>query len=234
LTFGAVASALNTSPVTVNSGGTFGGTGSVLGSTVTVESGGTLAPGASVGTLTVGNATIDGKLLIEYSGNTIDLLNVASGFLDITNATVDFSNLGAPLTTGAHVFATYSDLGGSMFASELNVPSGFSIDYDYLSGNQIALVGTSPSIPGDYNDDGKVDAADYVVWRKNPGAFLPDAYETWRSNFGNPPGSGAGASTIDSAAVPEPSSIALIALGVVLFVGGRNAGSRHSAARRAT
>jgi hypothetical protein len=62
-------------------------------------------------------------------------------------------------------------------------------------------------LPGDYNNDGKVNAADYVVWRKSPGSFPPDAYATWRANFGNPPGSGAG---LDSGAVPEPSATLLM------------------------
>ena len=43
-------------------------------------------------------------------------------------------------------------------------------------------------LEGDYNDDNSVDAADYVVWRKN----VSQSYETWRSLFGqsgpNPPG----------------------------------------------
>ena len=62
-------------------------------------------------------------------------------------------------------------------------------------------------LPGDFNADGTVDAADYVVWRKNPGGFPADAYATWRSYFGQPPGSGAGA--MASAAVPEPATIML-------------------------
>jgi autotransporter-associated beta strand protein len=38
---------------------------------------------------------------------------------------------------------------------------------------------------GDYNVDGQVDAADYVLWRKTPGSFGGDpGYGVWRSNFG--------------------------------------------------
>jgi hypothetical protein len=68
------------------------------------------------------------------------------------------------------------------------------------SGNP-AVVG----LEGDYNGDGTVDAADYVVWRKTDGS--PSGYNTWRTNFdrtaggGGPLGSGAG-----QAAVPEPSA----------------------------
>ena len=37
----------------------------------------------------------------------------------------------------------------------------------YLNDMQIEAAAT-PVLDGDYNDDGEVDAADYVVWRKNP------------------------------------------------------------------
>jgi hypothetical protein len=60
---------------------------------------------------------------------------------------------------------------------------------------------------GDFNGDTKVDAADYVLWRKNPAAFLPADYNTWRSNFGA--GSGAG-SGVGADSVPEPGSVLLV------------------------
>jgi probable HAF family extracellular repeat protein len=71
-----------------------------------------------------------------------------------------------------------------------------------------------PMLPGDYNDDGNVDAADYVVWRKNPEVFggNPGGYNTWRANFGNSLGSG----SISVATVPEPASGWLLAIGVAL------------------
>ena len=43
-------------------------------------------------------------------------------------------------------------------------------------------------LKGDYNHDGKVDDADYVLWRKNPDGYGgPDGYTDWRSNFGAAP-----------------------------------------------
>ena len=38
------------------------------------------------------------------------------------------------------------------------------------------------SLPGDFNHDGTVDAADYVVWRKTDGTQAE--YNTWRTHFG--------------------------------------------------
>jgi hypothetical protein len=75
-------------------------------------------------------------------------------------------------------------------------------------------------LPGDYNQDGKVDAADYVAWRNDPAAFGgdPAGYETWRANFGNMSAGGAGASV---AAVPEPAAWLLAALAAVVVGIGR-------------
>jgi endo-1,4-beta-D-glucanase Y len=46
--------------------------------------------------------------------------------------------------------------------------------------------------PGDFNDDGKVDAADYVVWRKRDRTQA--GFNSWRANFGQSQGGGALAS----------------------------------------
>jgi hypothetical protein len=73
--------------------------------------------------------------------------------------------------------------------------------------DDVSLVRLTPDVvalEGDYNGDGKVDAADYVVWRKTDGSV--DGYNTWRANFGAMSGSG---SNLANAAVPEPSAWAL-------------------------
>ena len=43
--------------------------------------------------------------------------------------------------------------------------------------------GGGPELPGDFNSDGAVDAADYVLLRKT--ARSPQDYTTWRQNFGS-------------------------------------------------
>jgi hypothetical protein len=87
-------------------------------------------------------------------------------------------------------------------------------------------------VPGDFNDDGIVSAADYVIWKKTEGTIeeghpadadnsnVVDAadYAIWRENFGSTRhdqhehnhGNGAGASL--AANVPEPSTLALLAI----------------------
>jgi hypothetical protein len=87
---------------------------------------------------------------------------------------------------------------------------------------------------GDFNEDGKVDAADYVVWRKNETAnnSLPNdggaatqaaRFDLWRANFGEMtmPGGGAGG------AVPEPCSAALVMICGYLFAGSRGRNGRR-------
>jgi hypothetical protein len=79
---------------------------------------------------------------------------------------------------------------------------------------------TSTGIAGDYNHNGVVDAADYVLWRatlgqsgaalaadgNNNGMIDTGDYDVWKSNFGNHSGSAAGA----NAAVPEPATLVLL------------------------
>jgi len=68
---------------------------------------------------------------------------------------------------------------------------------------------TAPT--GDYNNDGVVDAADYVVWRKND-INGQQGYDDWRTNFGST-GAGLGSG---AAAVPEPASIVLALVSLLM------------------
>ena len=80
-------------------------------------------------------------------------------------------------------------------------------------------------IPGDYNDNGTVDAADYVLWRKGgplanevdtPGTVGGADYTEWRARFGSHGGSGA--VTVSQSAVPEPAnSVLLLTAAVWIF-----------------
>ena len=88
-----------------------------------------------------------------------------------------------------------------------------------LSPMQFLFDSPVPGLMGDYNNNGSVDAADYVLWRKNPAAFGgQQGYNVWRANFGQTaPGGGA-------AAVPEPTSIVLCVFFILAVV---NFSARH-------
>ena len=92
-----------------------------------------------------------------------------------------------------------------------------------------------PSTTGDYNQNGVVDAADYVLWRatlneavampgdgadgNRSGAIDPGDYDFWRARFGNIVAASTGSGR-HSAAVPEASTLAslLIALLVLTLI----------------
>jgi hypothetical protein len=156
--------------------GTLGGTGTISES-VLVNPGGTLAPGVSIGTLTVDSAEIAGKLRVDYDGSssTIDKL-VVNNDLNITNAALDFNKLSvAALSGGPYIFASYGSLSGAAFASVANLPTGFSINYNYLSGNQIALVSAGSGSGASLRLDAAVPEPTALVLMVTAivGAFIP-------------------------------------------------------------
>jgi len=82
-----------------------------------------------------------------------------------------------------------------------------------------AFVVVPTSLVGDFNNDGAVNAADYVVWRKAPAtATLPnddtpsvvDAsdYADWRANFGK--SQLASSAALGLGRVPEPAGVLLL------------------------
>jgi formylglycine-generating enzyme required for sulfatase activity len=105
-------------------------------------------------------------------------------------------------------------------------------------GFRVARV-TPQTIPGDYNIDGQVDAADYTIWRNslgstndlrangdNTGASMNviDAadYDFWKTHFGEP----AGAAAAAAQSVPEPTTLLLLILGIALLTTARSPTAR--------
>ena len=112
---------------------------------------------------------------------------------------------------------------------------------------QITIMPATPvGVPGDYNSNGIVDAADYVFWRERlgqsttlpnevsgvtPGSVTNEDYAAWRARFGRTSGSGAGAFV--AAAVPEPSTWVGAGLLLVFFLAGTRVVVRRAADRPA-
>lgn len=146
-------------------------------------------------------------------------------------------------TQGATVSATFagstynwtiSYTGNITWAGTVGVDYGNSGQVLSLSdtgGVDVVLKGLSSvivpqGVPGDYNNNGVVDAADYVLWRNGgplqnevdtPGTVNAVDYAAWRARFGNTAGAGA---SLGGAAVPEP-SLCLLMLGGLLAVAAR-------------
>jgi uncharacterized protein YjbI with pentapeptide repeats len=77
-------------------------------------------------------------------------------------------------------------------------------------------------LPGDYNGNGIVDAADYTVWRNGLGTtYTPADYGLWRSHFGQTADSGAAGYPLGASAallsptVPEPAALVLLMFAAV-------------------
>jgi fibronectin-binding autotransporter adhesin len=215
--------------VTVDPAGQFLLTGGTL-SVNTVQGdltnqGGTLAPGTSPGSTTITFDYIQqsgATLEIEIGGANVetdfDFVNVGgtatlAGILDVSLINGFTPNAGQQFTvlSAGNIVNNGLVLGGAA-AGSFNL---------LMSSTTVTLEMITPGLPGDFNQDGIVDAADYVVWRKNGGTV--EEFNLWRDHFGDTLGSGGGAGgggvSSNSARVPEPSAIALwaIALGVLYW-----------------
>jgi hypothetical protein len=96
-----------------------------------------------------------------------------------------------------------TNLPAGLFVTEFDVV-GFAIGssgvvFDYRLDNIRLVTDSLTTLPGDFNGDGKVDAADYVIWRKTDSGNI-QGYLDWRQNFGEP----AGAGSFTYSTVPEP------------------------------
>jgi hypothetical protein len=137
-------------------------------------------------------------------------------------------------TSGRHVWNLTTSL-LPLQTTRFTAPPGVmqvGVDYVYWVGlvdiegtdveENVSLAFSQPfrftGLSGDFNLDGTVDAADYVVWRNGLGtAYTQNDYGVWRANFGKTVGSsaagyplGASAESL-SAAVPEPAAVMLLA-----------------------
>jgi hypothetical protein len=101
------------------------------------------------------------------------------------------------------------------------------------------LIAPPVSPTGDYNNNGRVDAADYVVWRNqngqnvpagtgadgsNNGTVGPEDYTFWRTRFGQTVGSGSG---LTNNAVPEPTSTATVIITTLALLASRRRSDRN-------
>jgi T5SS/PEP-CTERM-associated repeat protein len=228
---------LDTQIVSFHGGGQFEWTGGTLHvatfSGNLLNQGGALAPGHSAGMTTIAGsytqqagATLDIELGGTSRGSTYDAVDVTGNAS--LGGELQLTLLNGFMPTAGNSFSVLSSLGG-IAGGFTNVASGerlttndglgsFLVYYGVGSPNpnQIVLTDFQPAgLPGDYNFNGTVDAADYVVWRNGLGTtYNQNDYAVWRSHFGQTAGSGAALPSADplSATVPEPAALVVVLL----------------------
>ncbi len=199
----------------VSVSGTLAGSGSITGS-VNVLSGGHVAPGlgAGAGVLSTGAVAFNSGAGLDIGigglgyGTQYDSLMVNGAALLDGVLNVSLLNGFTPkigddfliLSTSQGVFGHFSSLNAPALqgaAWQISYTNPSFIDLTLVAGES-----TGPTLTGmlgDYNNDGRVDAADYVIYRKAAGSnvALPNGngvgglvgaaqYDLWRNSFGNP------------------------------------------------
>jgi hypothetical protein len=143
---------------------------------------------------------------------------------------IDLDKLTDPLTFETKTFNQIFGTIGS--GPDDIIPTSFELYFNKTGGTDFPLtvyidnIRFGTSVPGDYNGNDVVDAADYVLWRKttnpepanfrnevaSPGTIDAADYAAWRARFGNNSAPGSG---LVSDSVPEPASgwLLVIAMG---------------------
>jgi autotransporter-associated beta strand protein len=228
-------SGTGTGSVTVKTGGTLGGGGTVAGA-VALNAGGTIAPGGSVGTLNVGTVAIPSSVTMdaiaiynwEFDGTRGDLVAV-QGDLTLTSGwKLALAGSGTPAIGAEHDLFTYTGtfygtIAANIIASPAGWPDATIVKDDTTPG--AGRIYLRFSLLGDTNDDGVVDAADYITLKQNfgmtgaqwaQGDFSGDHQvnrtdlQILMTNFGNTGGA--------PTTIPEPSVLGLLALGWLTMV----------------
>jgi hypothetical protein len=122
-------------------------------------------------------------------------------------------------TNAADLALLYANVGPATWLFDLNVDG--EVDADDAETFVTELVRT---VPGDYNGDGSVDAADFTMWRdllgQSGGGLIADGdfdgdvdeddYTVWKTAFGFQRGPFTAGSAAAAVAVPEPATITLV------------------------
>jgi hypothetical protein len=134
------------------------------------------------------------------------------------NVNISGTDLGASGTTWLYGVTQTTPLETQMATGLGNI---FTIN---VPARSIRAVLIDASLPGDYNDDGSVDAADYVVIRQGLGTeYTETDMDLWRAHFGETAGGG----SLANAAVPEQGAVVMVFTAGILSLVRRRAGHRR-------
>jgi hypothetical protein len=213
---------------------------------VGVTNRGRLSLGQAVGVVSVDrfeNAA-DATLVVDVGRNTLgtdsDVLTISSGaallagFLQPNVVHIGGTFQAPQIGDSFTILTAVGGVNGTFDQVLTSLHGGLIYDWDatHNPSNVVIELAKIVGLLGDYNGDGFVNSADYVIWRKTLGSTTLLAADgnlngtidagdlgVWQANFGAP----AGAAASSTATVPEPSSLMLLmlaALGWCLRRGG--------------
>jgi T5SS/PEP-CTERM-associated repeat protein len=232
-----------------------------------VQTSGAISPGFSAGTLTFGQGLVlqSGASLVSEigglaAGTTYDRVNVTgatqvdgllqikiiSGFESVINGAHSFTIVNGTLP----ITGTFANAPNNVRIATVDGKGSFIVHYGIgstSSSDDVVLTNFLPTKPGDFDADGDVDGADFVIWQTNfpaaSGHYLgtgdADAdgdvdgadFVAWQTHFPTPAAPG-------FAAVPEPAGwfLGLISAAVLTLTRraseGESRRARSSLARR--
>lgn len=214
---------LSASAMSLGFGGcTLAGNGTVIAPVVNTN--GTVSPlgvTSGYGTLQItGNYTqgANGKLQIQIGGTapgSFDRLSVSGDINLAGTLQVTLPSFALPLPQNT-VFDILDFTGRLGTFTTLSLPGlAGSLEWDtsklYTDGTLRVV------LPGDFNNSGVVDTADFAVWRKGLGTtYVASDYDVWRTHFGRS-AAGAGSSLAPATSVPEPATLTLALLSIAVI-----------------
>jgi hypothetical protein len=182
---------------------------------------GTVASGAATGMADGPGGTIMGDTYLPHKLS-MEIVRLADGRIDVATFVDGVEFLRDDIKT---TDTGYTVIGPPATSYDYVAFSDQSSDFDLVIDNfMVELFASSAGVPGDYNGNGVVDAADYVLWRNggplqnevaDAGTVSAADYTEWRARFGNTSGSGSSF----GGAVPEPGAIWLLLFGAIALKG---------------
>ncbi len=164
---------------------------------------GTLPANTFTGTSTTANMT-------SFSGSDLELILGTGRSGSGTLFTGDY------YTGQLAEFLVFNDV---LTIGQINLVANYlSTEYGLPFAYQTNILSAQAALGGDFDHNGKVDAADYIVWRKT-GVDGQLGFQAWRANFGSSvgglnlsvPGNGL-------ASIPEPATWIIVGIGAMLSV----------------
>ena len=194
-----------------------------------LETAGILKPGAAIGTLTVGgNASLEATSLVEMEigAGANDLLDVG-GILNLAGE-LQVSLLDGLVPTAGESFDLFDFASAFGNFDSFDLPMlAVGLFWDTSALATTGELSVATGLQGDFDLDNDVDGDDFLIWQRGSGTLAEasvtdgdadldgdvdsDDLAIWQANYGLVVGASV-------AAVPEPSSIVLLLIGIIALM----------------